>query len=74
MIRNPGLHCVSNAQVLMYPTEIVVGVVDRNHVAVILEFLRECICGSSKAPDAHCRLPGIFRGELEYTCFENVLN
>lgn len=40
MIGKTRFHRRSNPQGLMDAAEIVVGVVDRNHVAVVLEFLR----------------------------------
>src|SRR5216683_1780505 len=41
MIGKASFHCGSHAQRLMDAAEIVIGVIDRNHVAVILELLGE---------------------------------
>jgi hypothetical protein len=40
----------------MHATEVVVRMVDRNHVAVVLEFLREGIRQPCEAPDAHSQI------------------
>ena len=53
MVRKASFHCGRDSQRLMHATEIVVGMVDRNHVAVILEFLRERICEPREAANAH---------------------
>jgi hypothetical protein len=40
----------------MYAAEIVIGMVDRNHVAMVFEFLGERIREASKAPDTHSQI------------------
>ena len=73
MIRYASLHRRRDAQCLMDAAEIVVGVVDRNHVRVILELLGERIRQSRKTPDAHStsarmrylRLSGSISGGVE---------
>ena len=37
----------------MHATEVVIGMVDGNHVAVVLKLFRECIREPSESPDAH---------------------
>ena len=53
VLRNSSFHRRSDAQRLVDATEIVIGVVDRNHVAVILKCLRERIRQSREPPHAH---------------------
>jgi hypothetical protein len=56
MIRQASFHRGSYAQCLMDAAEIVIGMVDRNHVTVILEFLREGIREPRKSPHSHSQI------------------
>jgi len=53
MIGKASFHCGSHAQRLMDAAEIVIGVIDRNHVAVILELLGERVRESRESPHSH---------------------
>lgn len=53
MIRQSSFHCRRDAQGLVDAAEVVVGMVNRNHVAVILELLRKRVRQASKSPNTH---------------------
>ena len=53
MIRKTCFHRGRHSQCLVDSAEIVVGMIDRNHVAVILKLLGEGIRKAREAPDAH---------------------
>ena len=53
MIGKASFHRGRDPQRLVDSAEIVICMVDRNHVAVILKLLGECIREASKASNAH---------------------
>ena len=56
MIRKASFHRRSHSQGLVDAAKIVIRMIDRNHVAVILKFLRERIGQPREAPHAHSEI------------------